>query len=135
MDSAEVANSLKVLVAICKNADWVAGNTASPVNFSKAAPFIIYRGADKNRAWKVFADYDNAEDKKSVDEICNRINRSINLDSNYSIIKYFTEKESEGVWYVLVVKYTKNETAKKAAYAFLKLGKRFALGDIDLYYE
>ena len=69
--------------------------------------------------------------KKGVDEICLRINGSVNKDSSYKIIKYFTEKESEGTWHVLMVSYKKNGIEKKSAFAFLKIGNQFGLGDID----
>ncbi len=32
--------------------------------FYKAAPYIIYRGSDKKRAWKDFANYSIGEEKK-----------------------------------------------------------------------
>jgi hypothetical protein len=54
-----------------------------------------------------------------------------NQDSAYKIIKYFTEKESEGTWHVLMVTYKRKGVDKTTAYAFLKVGNRFGLGDID----
>ena len=130
-DSTAVAKTLKSLLSICKNVDFADPNTLKLGTFYKAAPFIIYRGSDKKRAWKVFANYSNAEDKKGVDEVCTRINASVNRDSSYQIVKYFTEKESEGIWHVLMINYKKNGAERKAAFAFLKIGKRFGLGDID----
>ena len=130
-DSVAVATTLKSLFSICKNVDFGDPKTTELGMFYKAAPYIVYRGDDKKRAWKVFANYSNAEEKKGVDEICLRINSSVNRDSSYTIIKYFTEKESEGTWHVLMVSYKKNGAEKKAAFAFLKIGNRFGLGDID----
>ena len=130
-DSTAAAATLKSLLSICKNVDFADPKTTKLGTFYKAAPSIIYRGSDKKRAWKDFANYSNAEEKKGVDEVCFRINGSVNRDSSYKIIKYFTEKESEGIWHVLTVSYKKNGTEKKASFAFLKIGKRFGLGDID----
>lgn len=130
-DSASVASTLKSLLAICKNVDFGDPKTTGLGMFYNAAQYIVYRGEDKQRAWKAFADYHKAEDKKGVDEICTRINRTVNQDSNYTIIKYFTEKESEGTWHVLMISYTLNGNEKKIAFAFLKLRNRFGLGDID----
>jgi len=130
-DSAAVASTLKSLLDACKNVDFGDPKTTSLGTFYKAAPYIVYQGSDKKRAWKVFADYGNAEEKKGVDEICTRINESVNQDSNYEIVRYATEKESEGLWHVLIISYRKNGVDKKAAFAFLKIGKRFGLGDID----
>jgi hypothetical protein len=130
-DSAAAAKTLQSLLAACKNVDFSDPKTAAAGIFYKAAPYIIYCGADKKRAWKSFANYSRAEDKKGVDEVCIRINETVNRDAAYKIVKYITEKESEGTWHVLVISYKKNDVAKEAAFAFLKIGKRFGLGDID----
>jgi hypothetical protein len=130
-DSAAAARTLKSLLSICKNVDFGDPKTSELGMFYKAAQYIVYRGEDKKRAWKVFANYSDAEDKKGVDEICTRINGTVNRDNNYTITKYFTEKESEGTWHILMVSYKRNGTEKKAAFAFLKIAGRFGLGDID----
>lgn len=130
-DSAAVATTLKSLLDICKNVDFGDPKTGELGMFYKAAPYIVYQGNDKKKAWKVFANYNSAEDRKGVDEVCTRINESVNRDSSYKIIKYHTEKESEGVWHVLLVSYKKKGVEKKAAFAFLKIDNRFGLGDID----
>ena len=130
-DSTKVATTLGSLLSVCKNVDFADPETTKQGMFYKAAPYIIYQGSDKKRAWKEFANYSKAEDKKGVDEICTRINETVNRDSSYQIVKYFTEKESEGVWHVLMVSYKKKGIEKKAAFAFLKIGNRFGLGDID----
>ena len=66
-----------------------------------------------------------------MDETCLRINETVNRDTAYSITGYITEKESEGTWHVLKVRYTKEAVAREAAFAFLKIGNRYGLGDID----
>ena len=99
--------------------------------FYKAAPYIIYRGDDKKRAWKDFANYKDAQEQLRVDEVCIKINRGLNQDSSYVIEKYFTETESEGTWHILMISYTRKGVPKKTAYAFLKVKGRFGLGDID----
>lgn len=130
-DSAKTATTLKSLLSVCKNVDFADPETTKTGMFYKAAPYIIYRGSDKKRAWKDFSNYNNTEEKKAVDAVCTRINESVNRDSVYKIVKYITEKESEGMWHILMVNYKKDGTEKKAAFAFLKIGNRFGLGDID----
>lgn len=130
-DSLQAARSLNELFALCRTVDFADPLVSKLGTFYKAAPYVIYRGTDKKRAWKDFADYKNADEKKGVDDICLRINSSVNSDTAFKIIKYFTEKESEGIWHVLMVSYRKKGVAKKAAFAFLKIGERFGLGDID----
>lgn len=130
-DSTAAATTLTSLLSVCKNVDFADSNTTKLGTFYKAAPYIIYQGSDIERAWKVFANYSNAEDKEGVDEVCTRINETVNRDSSYQIVKYFTEKESEGIWHVIVVNFRKKGVEKKVAFAFLKIGERFGLGDID----
>jgi hypothetical protein len=130
-DSAGAAKTLQLLLAVCKKVDFTNPKTTEAGIFYKAAPYIVYRGADKKRAWKSFANYRLAEDKRGVDEICIRINETINRDNSYKIIQYTTEKESEGTWHVLSARFKKDGVEKETAFAFLKIGKRFGLGDID----
>ncbi len=132
LDSTKAATTLSKLLSICKNVDFADPKTLSVGTFYKAAPYIIYQGEkDKARRWKDFAKYDNAEEKKGVDEVCLRINGGVNQDPNWKIIQYTTEKESEGTWHVLIVSYIRKGVAKQAAFAFLKIKGKFGLGDID----
>ena len=131
IDSGNVAATFKSLRLICRSVDFADSKTSKLGMFYKAAPFIIYRGSDKKREWKDFANYNNPEEKKGVDAVCTKINETVNRDSTYKIEKYFTEKESEGTWHVLIVSYKKKGIVKNSAFAFLKIGNRFGLGDID----
>ncbi len=131
-DSLQLAKTLHELLTICRTVDFADPKVKELGTFYKAAPYIVYRGDDKKRAWKVFADYTKTDEKKGVDEVCERINRTANQDSSgYKIIKYFTETESEGTWHVLMVTYKKKDVEKTTAYAFLKIGNKFGLGDVD----
>jgi len=130
-DSAAVAKTLHELLKLCGTVDFTDPKVTALGTFYKAAPYIIYRGEDKKRNWKDFADYSRDKEKKQVDEVCERINRTANQDSAYNITKYIAQTESEGTWHVLLVTYKKKGVEKTTAYAFLKIGKRFGLGDID----
>lgn len=132
VDSAQVAKTLNELLLICRSVNFADPQVTKLGSFYKAAPYIVYRGDDKKRAWKVMSDYTNEYEKRGVDDVCERINRTANQDSSgYKIIKYLTKKESEGTWHVLMVSYKKKGVEKTAAFAFLKIGNRFGLGDID----
>lgn len=130
-DSAQVAKTLKELLIICRTVDFADPNTTSLGTFYKAAPYIIYRGDDKKRAWKDFANYQTPEEKEGVDNICFRINSTINKDTSFIITGYETQTESEGVWHILFIAYMKKGEKKKIAFAFLFVKNRFGLGDID----
>ena len=130
-DSVNAARTLKELLAICRTVDFADPKVIELGLFYKAAPYIIYHGTDTSRAWKSFANYKNVDERKEVDDICLRINGTVNRDKDFRIMRYFTEKESEGTWYLLMVTYDKKGVTKKAVFAFLKIGDRFVLGDID----
>ena len=131
-DSLQLAKTLNELVLICRRVDFADPKVSQLGIFYKAAPYIVYRGDDKKRAWKVFADYTNTDEKNGVNEVCYKINQTANQDSTgYKIVKYITEKESEGTWHILLVTYKKKNVEKTTAYAFLKIDNKFGLGDID----
>jgi hypothetical protein len=131
-DSTAVAAVLHDLLKICRTVDFADPKTTQLGTFYKAAPYIIYQGGDKSRKWKSFANYALPDDKRGVDQVCERINQSANQDSNgYKIVEYRTEQESEGRWHILLVKYKKKDRERMAAFAFLKVGNKFGLGDID----
>lgn len=130
-DSAKVAETLKELAKICRTVDFADTNTYKLGTFYKAAKFIIYRGDDEKRAWKDFANYKNSEEKEGVDNVCLRINRTINQDTNFVITKFETYAEREGKWHILHIDYMKKGEIKKVAFAFLFVKGRYGLGDID----
>lgn len=130
-DSSKVAARLKELLSICKNVDFGDPKTTELGTFYKAAPYIVYRGKDTRYSWKRVANYNNEDEKKGVDEICLRINRTINRDPGFSITGYSTEKESEGTWHVLKIRYKNKSVEKTIIFAFLKIEGNFSLGDID----
>jgi hypothetical protein len=131
-DSTAVAKALRELADICKNVDFADPKVQQLGTFYKAAPYVIYRGSNTQRKWKAFCNYRLKEDKEAVDNVCLRINRTINQPGGYTIAQYIVQKESEGTWHGLEVNYTDPQgRPQKALFAFLKIGKRFGLGDID----
>jgi hypothetical protein len=131
VDSFLVARTMKELFILCRTVDFNDPKVIELGLFYKAAPYIIYHGADSSRAWKDFANYKNEEERKGVDDVCLRINGTINRDPDYKVVRYFTETEPEGTRHLLIVSYNKRGVAKKAVFVFFKIGERFGLVDID----
>ena len=129
-DSVAAVATFKKLAEIC-NYGYNTKPGDDSMRCSHAAKYLVYRGEDKQRAWKVLMDYSNLADKNVVEELLSKFKKSIFRDCNHRFVKYFTEKESEAVWHVLVVEYEKKNGVKQVTYAFLKIGNRFGLGDID----
>lgn len=99
-------------------------------NYKTAAKYIVYRGDDTSRAWKDVYNYYNEEEKKNVIDICKRIKNFLVTGGDYELTDFTEEKESEGTWYTWLVEFQKGDK-RKVSFSFLKIGKKYALGDID----
>ncbi len=130
-DSATVAQTLHSLATICQTLNFADPQVQQQGTFYKAAPYVVYRGQDSKRKWKTFCNYKKPADRAGVDNVCERINQTINQDTAWHILQYSTQKESEGKWHVLEVEYTRKGNRQHAIFAFLKIGNRFGIGDID----
>ena len=130
-DSSKVAQRLTELLSICRNVDFSDPKTSSLGLFYKAAPYIVYQGDDEARRWKSVTNYSKPDEKEQVDIICTRINQSINQDTAYRITRFVTNKECEGIWNLVYVSYKKDGRNRNITFAFLKIGKTYAIGDID----
>lgn len=99
-------------------------------NYKDAAKYIVYRGSDTSRIWKDVYNYNNEDEKKSVIGACKTIKAYLEEGGDYELTEFSEEEESEGVWYTWLVEFKKGNH-KKVYFSFLKVGKRYALGDID----
>jgi hypothetical protein len=99
-------------------------------NYADASKYIVYRGSDTSRAWKDVYNYDNENEKNAVKEVCIRIKNYLEEGGDYELTDFTEEKESEGTWYTWQVEFSKG-SHKKVYFSFLKINKRYALGDID----
>jgi len=99
-------------------------------NYKDASKYIVYRGSDTSRIWKDVYNYENEDEKKSVVDICKRIKSYLEEGGDYELSEFTEEKESEGMWYTWLVEFKKG-SHRKVYFSFLKIGKKYALGDID----
>jgi hypothetical protein len=97
----------------------------------KASANILNTNPDSKKAYKAFANYSDPGDKLAVDKWIKIIRRDILGAQQYSITAYESNKESEGVWHMLMLSCTGNEKTYTIGVAFLKVGNRLGLGDID----
>lgn len=134
-DSLAITAVFKLVMTTCKETVPADPQIKTLGRFYKASSYVVYGGADKTRAWKDFVNYANKDEQYETNNICKRVNRTVNQDSGYKVVRYFTKKESEGLWHVLLIHYKVEGVEKDAAFAFLKIGNRFGLGDIDVDYK
>lgn len=99
-------------------------------NYKDASKYIVYRGSDTSRIWKDVYNYENEDEKRAVKEVCTRIKNYLDEGGDYELTKFSEEGESEGTWYTWLVEFKKGKN-KKVHFSFLKIGKKYALGDID----
>ncbi|MEM0997630.1 MAG: hypothetical protein AAGN35_11140 [Bacteroidota bacterium] len=98
----------------------------------KAADILVYRGDDEARRWKDICRYDDPQEQVFVDKTLATIQVIADGLASHDFTEFILEKEYEGVWYVWLVdlKYDNGNTNKQA-FAMLKIGDRFALGDME----
>jgi hypothetical protein len=101
------------------------------MDYSLSARYIVYRGEDTTRKWKDVCNYQNELEKINVDNVCLRLMKYLTPASDYKIVNYITEVQEEGQWHVLMVVFNSLSGTKEVAFAFLKIGDTFAIGDID----
>jgi hypothetical protein len=99
-------------------------------NYKDASKYIVYRGADTTRKWKDVYDFDREDEKKEIISVCKEIKSYLEEGGDYELTDFSQEEESEGKWYVWLVEFKKG-SHRKVHFAFLKIGKKYALGDID----
>lgn len=99
-------------------------------NYKSAAKYIVYRGDDTSRIWKDVYNYNDELERKAVIEICKRIKHYLETGGDYELSEFSEEEESEGTWYTWLVEFQKGDK-RNVSFSFLKIGKRYALGDID----
>lgn len=118
-DAEKVKRAINQIMALCnEEAD------------TRLAELIVYRGDNKERKWKDICDAGDPKDLERIRSIRRKIQKKV-LPYKYEFVKFMTEKESEGRWYVWELKLTNEGEVKKIHLAFLKIAGEFALGDID----
>jgi len=99
-------------------------------NYKTASKYIVYRGDDTSRNWKDVYNYYNENEKKAVVDVCTRIKNYLQNGGDYELTDFTEKDESEGTWYTWLVEFQRGDK-KKVYFSFLKIRKRYALGDID----
>lgn len=88
---------------------------------------LVYRGEDETRRWKTALSLQDTEESRQAEKWMNRIRNSFELCSEYSFAAIRTDREEEGTWMVQPV-----HCGERTIYfAFLKIGDRYLLGDMD----
>lgn len=96
------------------------------------APYMLYRGNDKNRNWQVFAEMIVEEDRKHVERMARRIKRYMDESEGYSFQDFFTEEDRDGnFWYVWEVHFRQGPDKKICDFKFKQIDGAFGLGNID----
>ncbi|MEO0558936.1 MAG: hypothetical protein AAF170_12210 [Bacteroidota bacterium] len=128
--------SAQQLAVEARLADLLAAASAPEANAATVAPFLIARGDDPSREWKVPADLSIERERAYVERTLATLQgmleeaRQPDGGLAYEVIEFVVEPESEGVWHVLMVEFETPDRLE-AFFAFLPLGDTYYLGDID----
>lgn len=82
-----------------------------------------------DRAWTVPGDASFEEDRQFATGALHRLRALLAPDGRYAIAGFEWDRESEGTWYVLHVRF--GDEDETTALAFLPIGDALLLGDID----
>lgn len=121
-DLIEAVTNLKTA---CNTPDF----SKSPLFYEKAARFIAYMGHDRERRYKVPADYTRDEDQSGVGAVCERINNKIGPIDSWGEV--MTQKKRGQNWYAIEAQHSKKGRIKKNIFAFVEIAGKLYLGDID----
>ena len=130
-DSVEVVKTTKEIFKMTQSIDWLDDNVIDLGMFYKLGPYMVYRGSDKTREWKDTCNYRNKLEQRYVDDVCYRINSTVNQGAEPKFGNFNTKTESEGKWYTIEVKFFYKGQQRTTIFAYLKIYDRFVLGDID----
>jgi hypothetical protein len=100
-------------------------------DYAKAAKYIVYRGSDEKREWRVPYNYSNAEDREAVRKICDRINAELTLDRTPTFVNFVLHKEGKQEWGVWEVLFEGESQQQRMLFAFVKIKGKYLLGDVD----
>jgi len=96
-------------------------------NSAVFAENLIYRGKDENRRWKSALNLNDSLERAQANVFMERVSRYIEGCENFETGEIKLERESEGIWILFPIK-----CGNKIMYfAFLKVGDRVLLADID----
>jgi hypothetical protein len=125
IDRDDVITAVKELKTACATPDFA----LAPRIYGKAARLIAYIGEDRARKYKEAVDYTKEEDQRGVDQICERINNKIGPIDSWG--ELMTRKKRGDSWYAIEVQHEKKGRPKKNIFAFVEIGGKLYLGDID----
>lgn len=102
-------------------------NAAEKEDISFFADRVVYRGEDDNRNWKSAINSSVQEEKNQALALMSQVKAVMSDCPGLEFGQVMGNSESEGYWIIQPV----NCTGKTIHFAFLKVGDRFLLGDLD----
>ncbi|MDX1438900.1 MAG: hypothetical protein R3284_03255 [Rubricoccaceae bacterium] len=96
------------------------------------AHYIVARNSTPERNWKANANPDIDGEWAFVDDAFEQIKHLLSASrGDYEIVGYETDRESEGEWHILNVRFDTHEEAVFTSFAFLPVAEFLLLGDVD----
>jgi len=93
---------------------------------------FAYKGEDPDRVWKEPYNHELPAEKTEIQKMAAQLEVIFTGMSDIKFESFQMEEESEGVWHVWLTRISYEDgNQEEVAFAFLPLGDRFMLGDID----
>ena len=101
-------------------------------NLKRTAAYCVYRGPDEARRWHDVYHFAAKDEREEIESICYRIRNYLHESKSYQFGRFWCKEQLEGEWCAWEVRwFRRTGAAENVAFAFLKVGRRYALGDID----
>ncbi len=96
------------------------------------APLLALRQSNTDQDWKRGMRYDTPTERAAVDKQCAQLQVMMTGIKTHTYKEFAKEKESEGEWNIWTVEMLYEDgNQENRAFAFLRNGNGFILGDID----
>lgn len=89
----------------------------------------VYKGEDPKRKWNAANNPASPEELKAGKEMMEEFKKAFSECNHKEFDTFRGDKQREGIWYVYTYACG---ASKKIHLAFLKIGAKYALGDIDI---
>ena len=108
---------------------------APDTELEAVAPLVVAYGGDADRRWRAPADLARPVEARAVQDALDELRRILSAVSRddgfgYTVEEFVVERESEGEWHALRVRFHDAAQTEILA-AFLPIGGAMLLGDID----
>jgi hypothetical protein len=96
------------------------------------APWLVFKSGNTAETWKRSLRYNDDEEQLAIEKECAKLQVLVTGLQDYSYVEFASTQDAEGEWLIWKVKLNYQDGENEAStFAFLKVGDRYLLGDIE----